>query len=157
MSAWDLDGELRCSIDDKGRVIIPKPFREPFEAGLHMIRGLSGKCLWLFPLDEWPAQRAALLAHLTAGAGAVDAVRFLRTGFAETPDRQGRAMIPAPLRDHCGLKPNSAVAALGMGHRLELWSAELWQKQAVDVIGQVAEIMAAADLAAMRGDAEPTR
>ena len=157
MSAWDLDGELRCSIDDKGRVIIPKPFREPFEAGLHMIRGLSGKCLWLFPLDEWPVQRATLLAHLTAGAGAVDAVRFLRTGFAETPDRQGRAMIPAPLRDHCGLKPNSAVAALGMGHRLELWSAELWQKQAVDVIGQVAEIMAAADLAAMRGDAEPTR
>ena len=177
MSAWDLDGELRCSIDDKSRVIIPKPFREPFEAGLHMIRGLSGKCLWLFPLDEWPAQRAALLAHLTAGAGAVDAVRFLRTGFAETPDRQGRAMhpapqsakarhkasaaqsramIPAPLRDHCGLKPNSAVAALGMGHRLELWSAELWQKQAVDVIGQVAEIMAAADLAAMRGDPEPT-
>lgn len=152
MSAWDLDGELRCSIDDKGRVIIPKPFREAFEGGLHMIRGLSGKCLWLFPVGEWPAQRASLLAHLTAGAGAVDAVRFLRTGFAETPDRQGRVMIPSPLRDHAGLKPNSSVAALGMGGRLELWSADAWQQQAVDVIGQVAEIMAAADLAAMRGD-----
>lgn len=155
MSAWDLDGELRCSMDEKGRVIIPKSFREPFEGGLHVIRGLTGKCLWLFPLDEWPAQRALLVAHMTAGTGAADAVRFLRSGFAETPDRQGRVMIPPPLRIHADLKPNASVAAIGMGGRLELWNADFWQQRAVDVIDQVADIMVAADLAAMRGEAEP--
>lgn len=152
MTAWDLDGELRCSVDDKGRVIIPKPFRAAFDDGLHMIRGLSGMCLWLFPAADWPAQRARLEAQLSSGAGAVDVMRFLRTGARETPDRQGRVMLPTHLREHADLALGASVAVLGMGDWIELWSAERWHQRALDVIGRVEANLAAVDLSAMRGE-----
>ncbi|MEO8083958.1 MAG: hypothetical protein ABI780_09060 [Ardenticatenales bacterium] len=153
MTDWGLDGELRCSVDEKGRVIIPKPFRAAFDDGLHMIRGLSGMCLWLFPLSSWPAQRARLEAQLTTGAGAVDVMRFLRTGARETPDRQGRVLLPTHLREHADLSFGGSVAVLGMGEWIELWNAEGWRKRALDVIERVESNLAAVDLNAMRGDA----
>lgn len=142
----DLEGELRCSIDDKGRVIIPKPFRDAFADGLHMVRGLSGVCLWLFPAADWPAKRNHLEARLSQGAGAVDAMRFLRTGAHEDPDRQGRVMLPPHLREHADLTAGATVAVLGMGDWVELWNAERWQARALSVIARVEADLAAVDL-----------
>lgn len=153
MARSDFEGELRCSVDDKGRVIIPKPFRDAFADGMQMVRGLSGLCLWLFPAADWPAQRQQLEARLSLGAGAVDAMRFLRTGAHETPDRQGRVMLPPHLRAHIQLSPGAPVAVLGMGDWVEIWNADIWQQRALDVIARVEADLAMVDLGGLLGGA----
>ena len=45
-------GEYQYSLDDKGRVVIPAPFRDFVEDGLVLTRGMEG-CLYVFPLDRW--------------------------------------------------------------------------------------------------------
>jgi len=42
----------------------------------------------------------------------------------ETPDKQGRVMIPAGLRSYAGLTRDCVV--IGANTRLEIWDAQTW-------------------------------
>ena len=54
-----------------------------------------------------------------------DYVRVMLSGAdSQIPDKQGRIMLPAPLRAYAGLKKDLAV--IGAGARVEIWDAEAW-------------------------------
>jgi len=49
-------------------------------------------------------------------------------------DKQGRILIPAPLREYAQIKDD--VVILGMGKRFEIWSKENWQAEQAKLDGK---------------------
>lgn len=112
-------GTTLASLDDKGRLAVPKRFREAlFSAGgLVVAARHPDGCLVLYPADAWAAKREALAA-LPYSARAF--VRFVLGSAAEIKaDAAGRLLIPAGLRALAGLE--GAVVLVGLGGHFELW------------------------------------
>lgn len=117
-----LIGEFQHNIDAKGRVIVPARFREDLGETFYVAKGLD-KCLFVFPPAEWARLQARICAMPISKARKLQ--RFFFSGAAElVPDRQGRVLIPQPLREYAGLVKD--VTFIGAGGRAELWSTERW-------------------------------
>ncbi len=117
-----LIGEFQHNIDAKGRVIVPARFREDLGETFYVAKGLD-RCLFVFPPAEWARLQARICAMPISKARKLQ--RFFFSGAAElVPDRQGRVLIPQPLREYAGLVKD--VTFIGAGGRAELWSTERW-------------------------------
>ncbi len=121
-----LIGEYRCALDEKGRLNFPAKFRDEMGAQFIVTRWLDD-CLVAFPENEWER-----ISQLLAEKGVVksrDVLRFLYSGAGEAvPDKQGRILIPPPLREHAGLERD--VVVIGVGGHAEIWDAEAWRGMA---------------------------
>jgi MraZ protein len=90
-------------------------------------------CLLAYPLREWDAfeQRLDRLPRFDEMVAMVR--RVCVSGAVECEiDRQGRILVPAPLRQHAGLKRE--VIWAGMGRNLELWSRSRFEKLRRDLL-----------------------
>ena len=96
-------GEYRHSVDDKGRVAVPAKFRVQLDGGAYVARWLDA-CLAIFPRAAWD-ELAGKVGGLPIGDA--NARTFSRALFASAyevePDRQGRIVLPASLREAAGL------------------------------------------------------
>lgn len=120
-----LFGEHRCMLDDKGRVNFPARFRDEMGDSFIVTRWLDD-CLVAFPEAEWE-RISGLLAEKSV-VKSRDVQRFLYAGAAEaTPDKQGRILIPPPLREHAQLQKE--VVVIGVGRHAEIWDAESWRRR----------------------------
>lgn len=119
-------GEYRHTVDDKGRLAVPARFRADLAQGGVVSKWIDG-CVALHPRDEWEA-----LAKQIADLPFTDAnARTLRrhlfgSAFEVSLDRQGRFVLPPPLRQAAGLE--TEVVVVGALNRLELWSPERWAR-----------------------------
>ncbi len=119
-----LIGEYSCVLDDKGRLNFPAKFREEMGDSFIVTRWLDD-CLVAFPPDEW--ERISSLLAEKSVVKTRDIQRFLYAGAAEAkPDKQGRILVPAPLRGHAGLDHDAVV--IGVGRHAEIWDAEAWRR-----------------------------
>jgi MraZ protein len=115
-------GRFEHTLDDKGRLTIPAKYRNTLATGVVITRGLD-RCLYVMPSSEWDeiAAKVRTLSLLKK-----DARSFVRLLFAEatdsTPDKQGRVLIPAYLREYANLQDDVIVA--GSYNRLELWNPD---------------------------------
>ena len=118
-------GEFHHTLDEKGRVAVPKKFREALKNGAVVTSGLDG-CLYLYSGEQWQKE-AEKYAALPGSQGNVRAhMRFTLAGAMDVePDKQGRIMLPEYLRAFACLKKNVVVA--GLYNRLEVWDEELWE------------------------------
>lgn len=117
-------GEYTHSLDDKGRLAVPKKFRAALAKGAVVTRGLD-HCLFLYTRNEW-AKLAEKLANLPfAQANTRAFARLMLAGAMDVEiDKQGRLIVPEYLRTFAGLKKEMVVA--GLYNRLELWDAGQW-------------------------------
>jgi MraZ protein len=120
-------GEFRHSIDAKGRLAIPARFRGGLAEGMVVTRGLD-PCLQVYPRSQWEPL-AEKLSNLPMSEPAVRALRRnLFTGaFACEMDKQGRILIPPPLREYAGLDGDVVVAGLNV--YIEVWSVSRWEQE----------------------------
>ncbi len=119
-------GEFTHSVDLKGRVAIPFRFRNDLGNGAVITRSIE-KCLVIYTKDEWDkvASKLTNLPMFDAKARAVS--RFIFAGAAQVEfDKQGRALIPAYLREYAGLKKEVMLA--GLYNKIEIWDTEGWVK-----------------------------
>jgi MraZ protein len=119
-------GEYQYNLDEKGRVVIPQPFRPFIEDGVVITRGLEG-CLYMYPLLAWNNIERQLQNVPLIDREAQELVRFLYSGAHKTQmDNASRVTIPPPLRKFAGLEGTNEVIVAGAPTRLELWSEERW-------------------------------
>lgn len=113
-------GEYQHRIDPQSRVAIPARYREEFRAGLYLTRGLGEPCVWAFSPSEWETFSAPIAA-MQPGSSRARALRRRVFGstFDVELDRQGRVVLPQPLRQYAGLQEE--VVIVGAGTYLELW------------------------------------
>lgn len=122
---WDMFfGEVRHTIDSKGRLVMPAKFRPGLKAGYVMTKGLDG-CIFLFPLEAWQRMEEKLKALPLTHRDARAFVRYFFSGASDgTLDKQGRIRIPNNLSEYAHLE--SEVVVIGVGERIEIWSDHLW-------------------------------
>ncbi len=117
-------GEYLHSLDDKGRLSVPKKFRTDLALGAVVTRGLD-HCLFLYTKEEWQklAEKLANLPFAQANTRAF--ARLMLAGAMDVDvDKQGRVMLPEYLRSFADLSKNVVVA--GLYNRLELWDEAAW-------------------------------
>lgn len=117
-----LIGEYQHSLDEKGRVNFPARLRDDLGPIFYITKGLDN-CLFVYSEQEWN-RLAAKLAELPISRGR-PLQRFLFAGAVEAvPDKQGRVVIPANLREHAQLDKD--VMIIGASTRAEIWDKERW-------------------------------
>jgi MraZ protein len=122
-------GKYYYTVDPKGRIIIPAPFREivtsNYSSKLYITNAPFDKCLYIYPMEEWNK----LQEQVRTKPRSDEAIRFfLRRVVAsavETEmDKQGRILVPAALREDANI--NSNVVMAGQIERIELWDRNEW-------------------------------
>ena len=105
-----------------------------------MTRGLDG-CLSVYPMDEWETFEKKLRALPLTNKNARTFTRFFVAGATNCElDRQGRVLVPQPLREFAGLEKE--VVLTGNLNRIEVWSKEKWSENCdYDDMDSIAEGM----------------
>jgi MraZ protein len=126
LGATMFSGEYEHTVDDKGRLIVPAKFRTELDEGLFVTRGLDG-CLFVFPPDTWKDLSEKVASLPLAQASARLFSRMIYSGTECKLDKQGRILLPPPLRAHADIE--GEVVVTGVNSRLEIWSKKRWQEQ----------------------------
>ena len=116
-------GEYHHTIDDKGRLTIPSKIRYELGEEFIITRGLDG-CLFIYPKETWNniIKKYETLPNVK---NARNFMRFFLSGAeANEFDKQGRVNIPSPLIKYAGINKDCVI--IGVGNRVEVWSAEKW-------------------------------
>ena len=121
-------GSYKNTLDAKGRLIVPKQFREQLGTEFMITRGLDG-CLFAYPMDEWTVFEEKLSKLPLTNKDARKVVRFFAAGATLCEmDKQGRILVPEVLRDFAHLQRDVVVE--GSMKRIEIWSKEQYDRQA---------------------------
>lgn len=145
-------GKYYYSIDPKGRVIIPSPFREiissNYSTKLYVTNDVFDKCLHVYPQEEWQRleEKVRQLPQL------LEEVKYYKRRVIASAqeveiDKQGRILIPAALREDAGL--NTDIAIVGQIDKIELWDRKEWD--AVSAPSGIEDKKAAAEKLASLG------
>lgn len=119
-------GEYDHTLDAKGRVNMPAKFRDELGENFYMTKGLDN-CLFVFPESEWRVFEEKLKALPLTNSNARAFVRLFFAGASEcTFDKQGRIIVPQPLRDHAKLEKELKI--IGVGTRIEVWGIDSWNQ-----------------------------
>lgn len=125
-------GTTTRTVDDKGRLLLPKPFRGELEPSCVITKGQDGH-LVVYSQDGWNHRaqevRREYSRENTAGR------RFRRQIFGaasqQSMDTQGRVMVTAELRSHAGIECGGEVVVVGVDDEIEIWSHSALQHQMV--------------------------
>ena len=119
-------GRSTHTLDAKGRLSIPARFREVLKheyGNATLMMTNTPKCLYVYPWPEWQKVEEQLMGAAIEPPELMLYKRYF-LGSAEecVPDRQGRILIPAHLREEVGIERE--VILLGMLDHFEIWSPE---------------------------------
>jgi MraZ protein len=121
-----LNGTYPRTVDEKGRLALPKRVREQLnEPTTLFVTPGPDQCLWLYTeadlqrlrakLDEMPATHAEARVYRRLFFGQTEAVDI---------DKAGRMLVPERLAQFASLQKE--VVLIGIGDHLELWDAVKW-------------------------------
>ena len=120
-------GMYEHQLDEKNRIRIPAKFKKVFESyenGTYsFVRGVNG-CIYVFP-DEVLDETLEELSNESMGDTSKAAFMFFSSVFSAEEDAQGRVTLPTKLKDLAGIKKD--IVTVGLGKRLEIWSAEKYE------------------------------
>jgi len=121
-------GEYKHTIDRKGRLILPSKVREVCKEysieRFFITRGLD-KCIFMFGEDEWRTQEQKFKNMPFTKQETRSFNRMFFSGAVDVlPDKQGRFIIPAYLKDYANIKRDTII--IGVANRLEIWDKRSW-------------------------------
>jgi len=127
-----LVGRHLNKIDKKGRVSVPKPYREAVIA-----EGFAG--VYIYPYFKYPALEGAGEAFMQRLSASLDdnlelfseaqediAAITLENTFQLSFDPEGRISLPTELCRHAGL--DGQALFVGRGSRFQIWSPDAYQQ-----------------------------
>lgn len=86
------------------------------------------KCIRAYPLPHWEELEMTLLAQGQKRPETVKLIRYMIGGAEECVlDKQGRILLPAALREECGIKRDIVIN--GMITYFEIWDKAVWEKE----------------------------
>ncbi len=114
-------GRYQHTLDAKGRIVLPAPFRGAFAGGGHLTRW-QGPCVAILPPGEFRRWVETTRAQLE-GSGFEDPAGLLRQLHLRSatfrPDSQGRFLFPEDLR--AAVEVEREITVVGNDARVELW------------------------------------
>jgi len=125
-------GRHYLSIDAKGRVNVPAPFREVLvnrfgEARL-MLATVFDPCLRAYPLEEWEQIEVAASAMQSTNTAVKQYFRHFISSAEECAcDKQGRILLPPSHREWAGMNGSGQVVLLGLVNKIEIWEKTAYE------------------------------
>lgn len=121
----DLRGEFKSTLDAKGRMNFPVKLRDELGSVFMISKTIGAPCIKVYTKDDWEALVARI--REMPQTKTADLQRFLfGSAFDIEPDKQGRALIPSPLREYAGLSTD--VVIVGLEGRAEIWDKAKWDE-----------------------------
>ena len=128
-------GEFNHSIDEKGRLIIPAKLREDLGDSFVICNGLEG-CLFVYSQEEWNKFVTELEALPRMSKDARIYKRYFFGSASEgTFDKQGRVLVPPPLRKTANLEKD--VVLVGVQDHVEIWDKARWEDESIVSEGEL--------------------
>lgn len=134
-------GTSRHTLDDKGRLIVPRRFLEeiaPKDAVFTVTASVDG-CLLLMDRSTWTQVAESFQREVLVDAHQ-RSVRRLLLGHADvvSPDRSGRIGLNESLREFAGIPPQGEAVLVGTGRCAEIWSPTAYAEvlQAARQVGE---------------------
>jgi len=127
-----LRGTAAINLDAKGRLTMPTGYRELLlaqsDGKLVATIDIERACLMLYPLAQWQIieQKLMLLSDFEPGEAAVKRLILGNANNCDM-DKNGRVLLPGPLRLHAGLEKK--LMLIGQVNKFELWDELQWQGQ----------------------------
>ena len=127
-------GQYAATVDSKNRVAIPARLRSAVderERDRFILTVMPDGCLVLYTQGVWDEIAAELAERARTSLGWKQARALERELFSNahevSPDRQGRILLPEPLRSRAGLEKE--VVFVGVRNRVEIWDGERWRAE----------------------------
>jgi MraZ protein len=130
-------GKYYHSLEEKGRLSLPKEFRQENNSWV-VTRGLDGG-LFLFKESDFQVQLQNLLSRTFTKKKNRDFIRLM-TNEAKvvTPDKNGRVHLPEYLISFAKLKKN--VVLVGSLEKIEIWDRDNYHNYVDSIESQAEEI-----------------
>ena len=123
-------GKYKHTVDEKGRLFVPSKLREELGNTFYVTLGLD-HCLSVYTESGW---QAILDKYNALPIVQARKMRFLFANAAKCePDKQGRFLIPAELRQYAGL--SNEVTFIGQGGHAEIWDSAAYDELELDTLG----------------------
>ena len=122
MGLYMLTGEYNITLDEMGRIALPRKMRDGLKENYIILSKGADHCLWLYTPDYWKQQADDIVNNTDEFS---DYGRLMRQIFIGTSqecdiDKQGRILIPPSLRSKVGLSRDCVL--LGQVHYFEIWA-----------------------------------
>lgn len=120
-------GEYQPNLTTGGRLALPKKLREQISGqSVILARGFE-RCIFGYDKEDWTAEAEKQVGLSIAEVKVRTLKRYMFSGAADVElDRQGRLVVPAPLKEYAHLKDNETVV-IGAGDHFEIWNKTDWQ------------------------------
>lgn len=116
-------GEFKSTLDAKGRMNFPVKLREELGKSFVISKTIGEHCIKVYSKEDWDSLVDSI-RHMPQVKTA-EIQRFLfGSAFEVEPDKQGRVLIPAPLREYAGLQTD--IVIVGLEGRAEIWDKQKW-------------------------------
>ena len=131
-------GQFQHNLDEKGRLMIPAPFRQTLEGGAFITQGFD-RCLMVMT-EAYFQQVYELLTNMNIADNNARLLRrmILSNAYSVELDKVGRIVVPPNLRQFAGFDGEAIVA--GQGEYFEIWTPAEWNKQMEDIQNTEANI-----------------
>ncbi|MGA2615240.1 MAG: division/cell wall cluster transcriptional repressor MraZ [Spirochaetia bacterium] len=122
-----ITGEFRCSLDEKGRLLIPARMRTEVLGNVVILTRGVENCLWLFPPEEWKTFSENLVGStsLLQAQSRLIQRRLIAPAQETEIDKAGRIVIPQTLREYADLRKECLI--VGLKKYIEVWSETAYQ------------------------------
>ena len=118
------------TIDVKGRIIIPKRFRDVISHrdGHRLMVSRMDRSLVVYAMREWEKIESKILSLAEKNDNMRRFRRvFIGGAFECVWDKQDRILVPPTLRGYAGL--DKEIVLVGVLDHFEIWSRENWDKE----------------------------
>jgi len=118
-------GEYEHSLDDRGRVTLPRKIRQEITGEeVVLARGFEG-CIFGFDKTSWEKEAGKHLDTPVTDEKGRQVRRYLFAGAEKVEvDKLGRILLPAQLKAHGSI--NKEVKVIGAGDHFEIWDTDKW-------------------------------
>lgn len=118
-------GEFKSTLDAKGRMSFPVKLREELGGSFFISKTIGERCIKVYSKEDWNALVESI--HKMPQVKTAEIQRYLfGSAYEVEPDKQGRVLIPQPLREYAGLQTD--IVIVGLEGRAEIWDKGHWDE-----------------------------
>jgi len=129
-------GEYDHSLDDRGRITLPRKVRQELEQREVILSKGFDTCIFGYDKKSWEEEAGKQLAHSIIDKEARNIRRYLFAGALKVEiDKLGRIVLPAHLKEYAGI--TKEVIVIGAGDHFEIWDRLRWDKANRELEGSI--------------------
>ncbi|MDP1722615.1 MAG: division/cell wall cluster transcriptional repressor MraZ [Candidatus Gottesmanbacteria bacterium] len=122
-------GEYDHSLDDRGRVTLPRKIRQEIEEReLVLAKGFE-PCIFGFDRESWEREATKHLDTPVTDEAGRKIRRYMFAGAQKAEiDKLGRILLPAQLKEYASI--SREIMVIGAGDHFEVWDRSRWEEYA---------------------------